>query len=291
MGSDRPYFWFTYEYSDDYYLPYNPARYNTTNELVNFQNSMNCYAYALQSYHVGNGYYPLYPGEIGIGQTGNDDKTAYNWKQLESYYSYASNPFENAAEDYNDHSKDDKSYYLKLINSANNYAYFVENQMRRDAKAMNFTITKYDSTPDLINSVIRGHILGDKIYNKFILPSTYNEDNERFIMMICYVVPEAYNGYTASFHYYLRNGNGTCSNPDHDEHCSIWTHKMGDGEVSDKSIGSGVTLCDFTVYNEAYNIASSGYHRPIYYNPDLINIYGITKDTNPYNYSFNGIQN
>ena len=286
LKSNRPYFWFNYEYSDDYYLPYSPERYNDIYEnsnvsIENFQSKMNCYAYALQTYYSGSdGYYELYPGEIGIGQTGNDDKTAYNWTQLNTYHSAAANTLVNGAIVNNQST---------IINGANNYAYFLENQMRRDAKAMNFNITKYDSTPDLINSVIRGHIIGDNIYNEFILPDTYNEDEERFIMMICYVSDNGFGDYTPSFHYYLRNGNKTCGNPEHNSNCSLWSHKMGYDKVSNMS-GSGETLCDFTVYNEAYNITKSNFPL-IYCNRSLVNIYSITKDTNLYSYSFNGIQN
>ena len=92
LKSNRPYFWFNYEYSDDYYLPYSPERYNDIYEnsnvsIKNFQSKMNCYAYALQTYYSGSdGYYELYPGEIGIGNHVNDGYDAQNFGELQDYY-------------------------------------------------------------------------------------------------------------------------------------------------------------------------------------------------------------
>lgn len=37
----------------------------------------------------------------------------------------------------------------------------------------------------------------------------------------------AFDKYTASMHYYVRNSNGTCGNPNHRSTCIIWSHKMG----------------------------------------------------------------
>ena len=76
-GSNKPYFEITYSLSSNYTLDYAPYKYNniTSNlgNISNFQNRMNCYAYALQTYYNGDNMYYLYPGEFGIGQNIEND--------------------------------------------------------------------------------------------------------------------------------------------------------------------------------------------------------------------------
>ncbi|MDE5618995.1 MAG: hypothetical protein K2I80_00510 [Ruminococcus sp.] len=237
---------------------------------------MNCYAYALQTYYTGNEYYQLYPGEIGIGKSYSDSYTASNWKDLKSYYGIMGNVIENNARL---HQSDDLNYNMVK------YLEFVENQMRRDAIVMNNTIVKYNSITNVAGSVIKGYLPNvNESYNVFIPPDDYDENNKRFIAMIGYVSGNnAFDEYTASMHYYVRNGNGTCGNPSHRGTCSIWSHKMGNNPVS---IYNGNTiLCDYTLYDNAYKF-SRGNNISIYANTDLVNFYSITKDTNVYNSSF-----
>ncbi len=278
LGSDRPYFWFNYEYSDYYYLPYNPNRYNNVGELENFQNNMNCYAYALQAYHIGSTeYYQLYPGEIGIGNHINDGYDASNYNELINHYRYFQNKVKGVISNIlngRDIYSSQIQYYVgnneTFRTVMDEYMVFIENQMKRDAVVMDFNMSKY-----LNENVI------DKYSNKFTPPSAFNEDNERIIAMIAYYnYVDLYTG-TLSMHYYMRNGNGTC--PVHGGNCSIWSNKMGSDIVKNYpgNIHSEI-LCDETIYDYAYN---SGVVFNCY-NKELVNFYSITKDADIFSSSF-----
>ena len=74
-------------------------------------------------------------------------------------------------------------------------------------------------------------------------------------------------------HYYLRHGNGSCSNPDHDSSCSLWSHKPGYNVVRSMPFDGWPPLCDETIYD--CSIGSNYYSGPWFYHID--------KTTNPYN--------
>ena len=288
VNSNRPYFWFTYEYSDDYYLPYVPERYNNvmdnvskpTISIQNFQDKMNCYAYALQTYYNGSdGYYELYPGEIGIGANTSDRYGIDNFGKLQDYYLVYS---KNKVRDVIKKILNNHDIYSNQIQSyvgnnedfravMNDYMVFTENQMKKDAIVMNFNIFKYSNE----------NIIDSKNSNKFVLPNTFNENIERIIAMIAYYnYDNLYEG-SLSMHYYMRNGNGTC--PIHQGNCSIWSNKMGSDIVKNYP-GNNTTkiLCDETIYNYAYDLDNkfNGY------NKDLVYFFNITKNTDIYNSSF-----
>ena len=286
LKSNRPYFWFNYEYSDDYYLPYSPERYNDIYEnsnvsIENFQSKMNCYAYALQTYYSGSdGYYELYPGEIGIGNHVNDGYDAQNFGELQDYYLIH---FENKIRNVIKKILENKdNIYASQIQSyvGNNetfrttmdeYMVFIENQMKRDATTMNFNISKY----------LNKNIIDYKNSNKFILPDNFDEDTERIIAMVAYYnYKNLYDG-SLSMHYYMRNGSGTC--PIHEGNCSIWSNKMGSGIVKNyPETDTSKILCDETIYNYAYDLGN----RFNGYNKDLVYFFNITKDTNIYGSRF-----
>ena len=80
-----PYFKITYKEDNAYTLTYAPYKYNNigsgTNSICNFQNKMNCYAYALQMYSRNTDSLNIYlsPGEIGISAN-------YSYSQLRADY-------------------------------------------------------------------------------------------------------------------------------------------------------------------------------------------------------------
>ena len=191
-----------------YSLDYSPIKYNDiTNypgSVFNFQNRMNCYAYALQMYCYNTSTYnQLNPGEIGLSQqianqqftditTFGALKNAYNnWLQ-----------------------------YSSLHNNCTLESFITE-QMKKDAQAMGCSVTKlsFSSTTGLNNYV----------------NNSFNESNGRVIALA------STTGWTgnAKIHYYLRNGNGTCDNPNHGSKCSVWSDKF-----DDLSVGGCSTNCD-----------------------------------------------
>lgn len=285
VNSNRPYFWFTYEYSDDYYLPYIPERYNNvmdnvskpTISIQNFQDKMNCYAYALQAYYNGSGSYALLPGEIGIGQTGNDSYTVSTLDNLKYwYFTYFDGSLYSATLSSN------SSDFTNLIN---NYLLFIENQIRRDASVMNFNIVRHNSNANHLGSVFRRAWINDILQITFEPPTSFNEENERIIACIVYLNENLFLGtHSASMHYYVRNGSGTCHIPGHPDTCSIWSHKMGLEEVKNTSY-DGTLLCDCTIYDKAYDINKKSTNI-LHKEDDLIGIYTITKDNDLYNSKF-----
>lgn len=276
------YFWppsfeITYRTQTPYKLYYSPDKYNdviygTTTLVDNFQHRMNCYSYALQMYYRGTGSYAIYPGEIGIGQQiSNDNYNTTTYEQLMEYYDSFVSPIESRIYELTDQ-KDvytsqiysyvaDDSKFAELLN---NYLNFVENQMRRDAKVIDFEISKYDNSSILNTS------------NEFTPPSNYNESNERIIAMIAYYLYSGSFKGSLSMHYYMRHGNGTCTA--HGGNCSMWSQKMRFQEVTNFD-SLDTILCDRTIYDSAYYIGASN----IACNVNLVNFYSITKDTNVYN--------
>ena len=69
-GTNPPYYTITYKKNNNYTLTYSPDKYNDCNDIYNFSNRMNCYAYALQMYHQTYSQdfeiHKLMPGEIGM---------------------------------------------------------------------------------------------------------------------------------------------------------------------------------------------------------------------------------
>ena len=84
--------------------------------------------------------------------------------------------------------------------------------------------------------------------------------------------------YTFDYHFYLRNGNGTCTNPNHGYNCSKWTHKPGTEEVIDTCANnSSVYLCDDNIGEYANSVEN------YFYSNNEVRYYRITKNTNIYN--------
>ena len=270
---NHPYFEIDYIVDSDYSLTYAPYKYDNIDppnenygKIYNFQRRMNCYAYALQMYYRASGDYHLKPGEFGILQRSPSQnyidiygRTHYiynytNYNQLEGGYEC----FEQAYEENINNSN------LNTVKNA--FTNFVEEQMYKDAQQIGFSIINFG----------RGS-------NTFSLPNDFNENQERIIAMITY----HYDGFAddyMDYHYYLRNGNGTCNNPNHGSNCSIWSHKNSMGKVQKTCYAqnySDVVLCDNNI-GFYCRIMSSLANSP-YDMCDATRFYRITKTTDAYN--------
>lgn len=230
-GSNKPYFEITYSLSSDYTLDYAPYKYNdiTSNlgSIYNFQKRMNCYAYALQIYYRGL------------------DESCYLLypgeiglgQQNPSYIYQNINTFSDLVTEYNT-----RSYYSLLE--------FTDEQMKKDAQAMGYNITN-------LSFGASACISDNNTWLNYI-KNTYNQNNGRIIALV--------TG-NHDIHYYVRHGDGSCTNPDHDENCSLWSHKPGYKAVSSAPFNWSPTLCDETIYK--YSTWSSNYSSgPWFYNID-----------------------
>lgn len=242
---NHPYFEISYVEDSDYTLTYAPHKYDNitygSSSIYNFQNRMNCYAYALQIYDRGssnNSVHRLNPGEIGLLQNGSN----YTITQLMYDYSHAQN--------------------------ITDFMDFTEQQMINDSIEMGTNLTKII----LINN------------NQFVLPSSFNESNERIIAMNAatryydtpFSMPSVYPPY--DFHFYLRHGNGTC--PIHNDGvCSMWSHKIAEKEVTNKV--NGVVLCDANIATQAKQLVNSENGIVNNYSQTL-RFYTIEQDSNAY---------
>lgn len=112
---------------------------------------------------------------------------------------------------------------------------FLEDRMEEDGLALGFTLDRIITSSD------------------FSLPTSFNENNERIIAMV--VGASSWTG-ALDYHYYLRNGNGTCPNG-HGGTCSAWSHKLSNTTVSNESIDQGYysydhpKLCDANINSYA----------------------------------------
>ena len=242
--SNHPYYDITYSISSTYTLDYAPYKYDNIidsshGNINNFQNRMNCYAYALQMYNR-DGYKKLNPGYIGLTY----NPSASTCSQLKSLYSSQT--------------------------SLSNFQTFTKQQMFYDALKLGVNITSIT----LSNN------------NQFILPSSYDESSERIIAMNCGGIYNPYSpdpeGY--DFHFYVRHGNGTCGNPNHDSTCSKWSHKMALNTVSDNI--NGALICDnniATLAKSAYKIENTVSGITTTHYNSTPKFYFIQQNTNLYN--------
>lgn len=147
--------------------------------------------------------------------------------------------------------------------SGYNLLEFTDEQMRKDAQAIGYNISNlsYGNNASISNN-------DSWLY---YIRNTYNQNNGRIIALVAGI---------HDVHYYLRHGNGTCTNPNHDSSCSIWSHKPGSGIVTNAPFSYSPPLCDETIYS--YSTSDSNYYTgPWFYNID--------KTTNPYNaWFYNG---
>lgn len=235
----------------------NNLRVSLLTEIKNFQYRMNCYAYALQTYYNGsNTSYNLLPGEIGIGQNiSNDHYLINNYTQLTNKYTTFKNDVSSCVSTLGSNS----TAFRGLMGQ---YSDFIETQMYKDAQAMNFDITPI--TYSDLNNI--------------------DENNGRVIAMITYYKISS-GSTTLDYHFYLRNGNGTCSNNCTNTKCSEWTQKNGLTEVRNKSRRTtSYILCDANIENYAYNLDTDtdlGANSTILHSND-IRYYYITKPTSLY---------
>lgn len=267
VASHAPYYSMTYRTNQSYVLDYAPAKYNNIGSIKNFQNRMNCYAYALQVYcnDPNNQYiYKLSPGEIGIGSSKSEFSTN---NELTDKYKYYKESIQECVKNICMNYIPAKNPYdiineietnTNFIEKMTCYSDFVQEQMICDADKMNFTINKINTN------------------DEFNIPVNFNESNERIIAMVTYYIPDIANNDgiyfgTLDYHFYLRNGNGTCPNG-HGGTCSMWSHKLGTGNVTNYISNS--KLCDMNINNKAKKNFS---------NKNDVRYYRITKDTNVYN--------
>lgn len=233
-----PYFKITYKEDDAYTLTYAPYKYNNmgngTNSICNFQNKMNCYAYALQVYYKGNEDYYLLPGELGL----SNSNLTNSYSCLKEYYKNRN--INNSPFDFSDNTQ--------RLN-------FIDARMREDAVTLNYNISPAFK----------------KVKGQFQLPSEFNNSTSRIIAL---TTAELYGA--CEFHFYVRNGNGTCGQNGHAETCSMWSHKPGGGKVRNTSFNSEIILCDDNI---ATHIGNDNF---ACYDSDA-NYYIITKNTDIYN--------
>ena len=156
-----------------------------------------------------------------------------------------------------------KSAYNSFTSNNNSYMDFVEARMIEDGLAIGFSLTSISgSTP-------------------FTIPNNFNEGTERIIAMVSGVIPGSNK---VSYHFYLRNGNGSCNNPNHNSNCSLWSYKNGDSKISNSPLDNDPynyypPLCDNNI-----DINSRG---GIYSDSPATRYYLITQDTDIYN-SYHG---
>lgn len=242
-GLHAPYIKITYTNDSTYLLNYAPHKYNDislslneqnehdpSNTLYNFQNKMNCYAYALQVYNRYSSNYSLLPGEFGL----SNSSLTHSYSSLRNYYNQPPSKYN--------------------FNYSSDRQKFIEERMKEDAQTLNFNISTAFNTQN----------------EKFILPSNFNENSGRIIAM----TTAMYFG-DCEYHFYVRNGNGTCSNG-HGGNCSMWSHKPSLTEITNKSFSDNTILCDANIAeyvednNNRVNYQGASY-------------YIITKDVNVYN--------
>lgn len=265
-----PYFKITYVTNSNYEMAHTPEKYNnigsgsSSDPMYNFQGRMNCYAYALQVYYrsyTPSDSYKLLPGEFGIQQTASSEYPVSNFGDLNGHYNTLYNDIMNDEDD------------NERQSTSKDYMNFIEEQMSKDAAALSFSLTPLDTytSPYYI------------VDNDFNLPSDFNPNNERIIAFVTYLSCswnpwDVRYDYNFDYHYYLRNGNGTCTNPSHDSNCSKWTHKPGTSYVIDRcATDSSVYLCDDNIGNYACSVSN------LYYTNNEVRYYRITKNTNIYN--------
>lgn len=247
-----PYFEVTYVTNSNYEIAYTPEKFDnigstsTSDPMYNFQNRMNCYAYALQIYDKGSGTdsHKLQPGEIGTLHSGS----SYTIPQLLSAY-----------------------YYFN--STISNFMDFTEQQMFNDSAEMGTNLTRI--------------ILADD--DQFVLPSSFNGNSQRIIAMNAarreydtpFPMPTLYPAH--DFHFYLRQGNGTC--PVHNDGvCSMWSHKLALDEVQN-SVGNTI-LCDDNIATLAKSISTySGGVTTAY--TGTLRFYTIEQDANVYDSWYN----
>lgn len=268
-----------YSVDSDYTLQYAPYKYNNLADINNFQDKMNCYAYALQMYYRGEESYNLLPGEFGISNRPDvDEYNISNYSSLTKAYRTQYSNIQNAVQyvRYNDsriHPPQDVYDYDEIImtnttfiQAINLFSDFVEEQMRRDSIAINFSMQRINCNAD------------------FSVPSDFDEKSERIIAMITYYLSTSNNTGKIDSHFYLRNGNGTCS--EHGGTCSIWTQKNGNQTV--KSAIYGGYICDRTIKDLAYTLPTVSAQVYLYDKND-IRYYRINKNTDLYSsYCLNG---
>ena len=268
---NQPYFEINYVVDSDYELTYAPYKYGNIvpsgeyyGNIYNFQKRMNCYAYALQVYYRSYTPYDTYklkPGEFGIQQNASSQYPVSNYGDLSGYYTSF---YDDIMNDTNDNERQ---------STCKDYMNFIEEQMTKDAAALSYNITP-------LNTYSSPYYVVD---NDFILPSNFNPNNERIIAFVSTLTRvldtsvHEYN-YTFDYHFYLRNGNGTCTNPNHGYNCSKWTHKPGTEEVIDTCANnSSVYLCDDNIGEYANSVEN------YFYSNNEVRYYRITKNTNIYN--------
>lgn len=214
---------------------------------------MNCYAYALQMY---------YSGELV------DSPYLPNTKECHKL-----NPGVLAGESIQEISYDDNT--IPDTSAINDYMNIVEEGMMNDAAVCGYNLNRY------------GEFTVSSQFPTAPLPSDFDESSERVIALI---TDYAKLSGCLDFHYYLRNGTGTCKKH---ENCSIWTHKMGEDAVTDRSLGWGTSICDKNLMTLCYDLNEHGHtsggtpgNLTHYITGTKIRFYTIDKEDDLYNSAF-----
>ena len=241
----------TYQISSAYKMYFAPQKYNDVSvqygRIYNFQNRMNCYAYALQVFYNGplqsGTCYLLLPGEFGIQYPHSLPYTITDYNSLRNNYT----SFKDA---YNNQTTDSGRYNVCM-----DYALFVEDQMYADAAALGFTITPYTFSGNTF------HIESG---------SGFNANTERIIAFTVY-----HTSGTLDYHFYVRGNDDDGSNG------KKWTHKPGSYAITDECKQSS---CNCLKLNDN-NINTHACHFESYdYTPGVVWYFRITQNTDVYSH-------
>ena len=154
--------------------------------------------------------------------------------------------------------------------------------MCEDAYKMNFSINRIEPT---VAFTLSGT---GSIYSYYSSTNSCS-NNERMIAL----VTGSYISNTGGFHFYLRNGNGTCTNGHASTGCSTWSHKLPEKPVNNLVIPlnannpSNMQICDYNIVTVYQNGTMESPLLQSAYKYGQLRFYKITKDVNVYNYGHN----
>lgn len=151
-------------------------------------------------------------------------------------------------------------------NSISAFMDFTERQMFYDSAKMHTNLTRINLEDD----------------ETFVLPGSYSG---RIIAMTAgsktNYSPSGIGVNTSQrdFHFYVRHGNGTC--PTHRNGvCSMWSHKLSEGTVSNKV--NGYILCDCNIATKGKSLSVNTSAYSVYNYSQPLRFYSLEQDTNVY---------
>lgn len=242
-GTNPPYYTITYKMNNNYTLTYLPEKYNDCGDIYNFSNRMNCYAYALQMYHLTYSQnfeiHKLMPGEIGMSLNNSQFSTS---TELRDCY--------NSIKDDND-----------FIN-------FTEEQMMLDSKKMGTNLKRITLSNEEQFVLPTGY--NENTQRVIAMNTGYNYPSGS----------KDFHFYVRHGNGSCEQHRGTCSIWSHkrgDYQISNTIPKIVDGKKQN------ILICDKNIAELAHNVDYlNGLYAGTFYNTPL-RFYTIQQDTNVYN--------